>query len=462
MALPSSSFIHHYRTGLSLFSSGHYDEALNALKQALLLEPNFPDAYVAIAKIYDELGNYEDSISLYKKLERMLPNDQEIRKQLALVYEKSGDKRRARRTLKRVVKSNPNDTKARCQLARWLIADRKYRGANSLLHKGIGSVGTCAEFYFLMGEVRRLQFKLELAQEYYEQCLEIDPNHSKAKRGISQLIRAMDTGDASAAADTESEDAVIQEELVEAAQIYAEGKYDAAIVRLQELCEKKTVKRQASILLGLAFVRKDLFKRARDLFDDLANTMRPETLVLYNLGLTSNRIGEYKAAVRALSEALEEDPEYYEALLELGYAHQQMGEIQQAREAYLKAIRITVNDPCAYALITRLEYDLGHKKQAAQILARGQKVDPHSPELLMVQGYIWLQEGDPGKALPPLQQCVQLGLTSFETHKYLGQAHQALGDTAAANQSFRTAYQLNPNDEECHEYLEKIEQHNGT
>lgn len=460
MAAPSG-YLHHYRHGLNLFNSGHYDKALAALKQALLLEPDFPDAYAAIARIHLELGNYQDSISLYKKLEQMLPNDQEIRKQLATVYEKSGNRTRACRTLKRVVSSNPNDTDARCHLARWMIADKKFRQADSLLRKGVRGSGTCAEFYYLMGEIRRHQFKLELAQEYYEQCLEIDPNHSKAKRGISQVIRAMDTGDARAAADTESEDAVAQEELVEAAQIFTEGKYDLAIVRLQELREKNAVRRQASILLGLAYVRKSLFKRARDLFYDLANTMRPEALVLFNLGLTSNRIGDYVVAVRALTEALEEDPEYYEALLELGYAYQQMGETKKARETYLRAMRMTLNDPRAYALVARLEYNLGHMKQASQILERGQQIDPRSPEILMVQGYICLQEGDPRKALAPLQQCVQLGLNSFEAHKHLGETLDALGDTGAANQSFQIAYRLNPSDEECRARLRQMEQSLG-
>ncbi|MFH1739588.1 MAG: tetratricopeptide repeat protein [bacterium] len=455
MAIPSS-FLNSYRHGLNLFNSGHYDQALEALKQALLIEPNFPDAYVAIAKIHDELRNYEDSISLYKKLERMLPNDQEISKRLATAYERSGDKRRARRKLKSVVKANPNDTQARCQLARWLISDRKFRQADSLLRKGIRAVGTCAEFYYLLGEIRRQQRKLEMAQEFYEQCLEIESNHSGAKRGISQVIRAMDAGDASAAANHETEDAEAQEELVEAAQVFTDGKYDLAIVRLQDLREKKAVKRQASILLGLAYVRKSLFKRARDIFYDLSNTMRPEALVLFNLGLTSNRIGEYDVAVRALSEALESDPEYYEALLELGYAHQLLGDTPKARDTYLKAIRITTSDPRAYALIARLEYDLGHKKQASQILAHGLKVDARSPEILMAQGYIWLRGGQPRKAVAPLQQCVKLAPNAFEAHKYLGQVLEALGNTVAAVRSYREAYQLNPNDEECRQRIEQL------
>ncbi|HOE11565.1 MAG TPA: tetratricopeptide repeat protein [bacterium] len=456
MAQPSS-FLYHYRHALNLFQSGHYEEALTALKNALLMEPNFPDAYVAIAKIHDELGNYEDSISLYKKLESMLPNDQEISKRLAAAYEKSGDKKRAVRKMRQVIRSNPRDTQARCQLARWLIADRRFRAANSLLRKGIRVVGTCAEFYNLMGEIRRYQKKLEMAQEYYEQCLEIDPDHSGAKRGISQVIRAMDAGDAAVASDQDSQDTEAREELVEAAQLFTDGKYDVAIVKLQALREKRAVKRQASILLGLAYVRKSLFKRARDIFYDLANTMRPETLVLFNLGLTSNRIGEYEVAIRALTEALEADPEYYEALLELGFAYQRTDNIKKARETYLRAIRLTASDPRAYALIARLEYDLKHKKQAEQILMRGLRIDSQSPELLLTQGYILLKEKQPQRAVGPLQQCVKLAPNSFEAHRNLGHVLELLGNTVAATKSYRMAYQLNPSDEDCRLQIERLE-----
>jgi Tfp pilus assembly protein PilF len=76
----------------------------------------------------------------------------------------------------------------------------------------------------------------------------------------------------------------------------------------------------------------------------------------------------------------------------------------------------------------------------------------------MVQGYIRLQEGNPRDALEPLMECVQVTPNSFEGHKYLGETLEALGNIPAAIRSFRAAYQLNPNDEQCRARLEQLEQ----
>jgi tetratricopeptide (TPR) repeat protein len=70
-----------------------YEAALAYLKQALVIEPKFPDALFNIGSIYRVMGRYEDSYSVFHQLLQANPNDNEARleKVLTLISMNSYD-----------------------------------------------------------------------------------------------------------------------------------------------------------------------------------------------------------------------------------------------------------------------------------------------------------------------------------------------------------------------------------
>ncbi len=449
------AYIQHYKRGLEFFAGGHYEQALISLKKALIQYPDYPDAYFLISRIYEEMERYDDAISIYEKLLTLLPNDIEVRCAFGKTLIKAGLERRGVRMLKKALRMNKHDPIARTELIHYYHKNKnRLRKALSMAEKGIKLLPEYVPFYSLAGDILRKQKKLAKAQEYYEIALEMDSDYEPAKRGFNSVIRALEHPSEVKRERTPQEEA--REDLVEAAGLYTSGHFDQAIIRLLDLKDRPGVKREASMLLGLAFAKKGLFKRARDVLLLFTKDHSPDLMVLYNVGLASNRMGRYEEAIHYLSQALERDDEFQEALIEMGVSCQMIGENEQAKKYFVRALRNDRNDSRPYAHLGRLAYDQGDRAKVKEFLKRAIACNPNAPEISLVRGYIIVREERYEEAVPHLQKCLELTPDHFEAQKLLGHARLHLGDEAGAVECFRAAASLNPADTEITQILEKL------
>jgi tetratricopeptide (TPR) repeat protein len=77
------------------FSTGQYDEAIAKLRAALVEDPGYFDAQLALGMAYYRKGDYPTAIAEGHKAERLKPNEQLVHTNLSLFYMKSGDKKTA-------------------------------------------------------------------------------------------------------------------------------------------------------------------------------------------------------------------------------------------------------------------------------------------------------------------------------------------------------------------------------
>lgn len=70
---------------------GHYEEAVGALEQVLLTDPEQADAYLVLAQIYSETENYEGLIPVLGEYLKLKPEDNDIRLVLAQSYFRAGE-----------------------------------------------------------------------------------------------------------------------------------------------------------------------------------------------------------------------------------------------------------------------------------------------------------------------------------------------------------------------------------
>lgn len=451
----TQTYVRHYQNGQNYYHGGHYEEALTELKKALVCQPDFPDAYYLISRIYTELKHYEDALSLYEKVVKFFPNDLEIQCEYAKTLIQSGQEKKGEKILKQILKMNPADRQARVELIRFYMKQDQYKKAQSSAEAGIKASPRYAPFYSMAGEILRKQGKLAKAQNYYELALELDPDHDPAKRGINAVVRAIENNEeAREAGRTPEQEA--REEMVVASGLFAEGHYDQAIVRLLDLRDRPGVQREATMLLGLAFAHKGLYKRAHDVFLAFIKDQEPDLSVYYNLGLCLNRMGRYYDAIPYLSQALDEDFEYLEALLEMGYACLMTEQMGEARQFLIQVLKVERHDPRPYAYLARLAYDLGDRDKVAEFLKRSQTLDAECSEAYYIRGYIAVNEGKYREALYSLEKFLEQSPDHFDALKILGRTHIELNDSISALECFQAAASLNPADPECKQILQEL------
>ncbi len=451
----TQTYIQHYKRGLEFFTGGHYEQALISLKKSLVQYPDFPDAYFLVSRIYEEVERYDDAISIYEKLISLLPNDIEVRCAYGKTLLKSGNEKKGVRILKKALRMNKYDPVARMELINYYFRHKnRLRKALSLAETGMNILPDHVPFYSIAGDILRKQKKLTKAQDYYENALELDPAYEPAKRGINAVIRAMEHPTEVRGDKTPEEEA--REDLIEAATLYSSGHYDQAVIRLLDLKDRPGIEREASMLLGLAFARKGLYKRARDVLLMFLKDHTTDLMVLYNLGLASNRMGRYEEAIQYLQEALERDNEFQEALIEMGVACQMIEENAEAKECFVRALKIDRNDPRPYAHLARMAYNQNKRDKVKEFLKKAIECNSNAPEISLVRGYIIIKEKRHEEALPYLQKCLEQSHDHFEAHKLLGLARLKTDDYEGAVECFKAAANLNPADTEISNILEEL------
>jgi tetratricopeptide (TPR) repeat protein len=99
------------------------DLALNNLKTALELKPDYASAYYLLAVVYDQEGELEQAISKLEETKIIVPQDSGIAFQLGLLYWRKQELEEAQEEFKRAINLDPNYSNARYVLG--LVYDQK-------------------------------------------------------------------------------------------------------------------------------------------------------------------------------------------------------------------------------------------------------------------------------------------------------------------------------------------------
>jgi|GEM_PF-3348846 len=73
----------YFKTGISLFDQGNYEQALSAFQKATEDDPNYAEAYYNLAIIYDLQGRFSEAIEAYRKVVQIDPQVGTVLKNLA-------------------------------------------------------------------------------------------------------------------------------------------------------------------------------------------------------------------------------------------------------------------------------------------------------------------------------------------------------------------------------------------
>ena len=156
-------------------------------------------------------------------------------------------------------------------------------------------------------------------------------------------------------------------------------------------------------------------------------------------------------------EALRHDSGFWAAYNTLGVVYQRGGHLAAAAAVYAHTL---VFDPRNVAVIGNLEQVLraqGHEAQANALAERRLALEPHPPFHFLRLGQAAMAEGQFAKARRLFNREQANSGPSHEVHHWLAQAQLALGDTALAQQSLRSAMDWSPTPGQQARYAAKLE-----
>ena len=114
-----------------------YDKSMKALKHALKLKPNSPNALYLLGFLYSSLGDFGKSVETLELANRVQPHHPEILRCLGWSIFHSGDRRRGLVILERAKAMAPQDTLIMCDLAVCYLNDRQFEATIKLLEEAL-------------------------------------------------------------------------------------------------------------------------------------------------------------------------------------------------------------------------------------------------------------------------------------------------------------------------------------
>jgi Flp pilus assembly protein TadD len=154
--------------------------------------------------------------------------------------------------------------------------------------------------------------------------------------------------------------------------------------------------------------------------------------------------GKYEEGIAELTRALEEEPEFVQALTAIGWAEVQLGRYDEARARFHRALEIDPGRTIArvnlgFCLIKEKRYE-----EAADFFRKLVKEAPRSHLAWHNLGVVLINLGKTEEALEAHREAARLAPGDAEILNSLGWALQRTGDRPGAIEAYRSAVRFNP------------------
>ena len=454
------NYINHYHSGLSLYRESKFNEALTELRKSVSLKNDFFDAYYLLGRTFLQLGRYAEAANLFNRLSIILPDDTEIIWEYINLLDKIGDHRNAFEILRKEKNLFKNGLSYNVALAKQLFALGKNLRAKNILKRIINKHPKCFEAYFLLGEIYLKSDNSVLAEEAFANCLEINPNHTGAKRGISVLMRNsgyFDNGDSiiqkvkdESLGDTEGLEEILDE--------MENGQLSTAIDKLKQKLFINPEMKRAKYYLGLAYEMQKSWAQAAFQFEKLLTENSSDIYSKYHLAKINNNRGKCSDAVNDLNSILENDPDFMEAHFEIAISYHNMDELDKARDHYNKAMTLGMKDPRLSVNMAYIMMKLENFDSARNLLEHAVSDFPDYAEIYWGLGHLAVKENKFNEALESLKHALKLKPSLVPVHKTLALVYYRLNDLESSLNEWQIAQKYNPRDKQIGENINLIQQ----
>ncbi|MBN1867709.1 tetratricopeptide repeat protein [Candidatus Sumerlaeota bacterium] len=187
--------------------------------------------------------------------------------------------------------------------------------------------------------------RLDAAREEFERFLSMNPQDNRYVQQAKAALAAIEQQEAKPApGKAEANPLAASADYRDAVEAYLRGDYEVALAGFREALSE--IPRNKHILnnLGLTLLAMRRESEAVEAFEK-AIEIDPDFLeALNNLGLAWTQYGSSKAR-EAFEKALEADPEFFDALVNLGSLCYREGNLPEARRLWEKACALKPDDP---------------------------------------------------------------------------------------------------------------------
>ena len=385
----SNSFFIWNILGASATEIGEIDKAIDAYKKAILIKPDYADAYNNMGVALEKKGNLDDAIKLYKKA--IL-----LKKDYAIAYNNLGNAFKDQDKLdeamlayQKAILLKPNYAEAYNNLGNAFKDQGKLDEALDACHKSISFKPNYALAYNNMGSILSDQNNLEASLKAFKEAISLKPEFSDPYNNMGNIFKY-------------------------------QGKLDEAITSYEKAISLNPAYADAYSNLANIFEEQGKLDKAIDAYKTVISLNPFDALAYNNMGNVFTVQRNVEKAIEAYKNAISLKPNYALAYNNLGIALKDLGDLEKAIEAFKKAISLKPDYATAYSNIGNILKDQGKLDMA---IASYEKAISHKPDYADAfcnMGVSFKHQGDFDKAIKAYKKALFLQPDFAQAHLNFG------------------------------------------
>jgi tetratricopeptide (TPR) repeat protein/ubiquinone/menaquinone biosynthesis C-methylase UbiE len=336
---------------INLFTRGFFYDVLSKTDEMRKIFPNSVLLYNISGSAHTELRQFDLAIDNYKKALVIKPDYSDAFCNIGIVQKKIGDLDESIISYKKAIKFNPLHAVAYYHLGNALKEQGKLEEAIEVYNKVLSIKPDYADAYYNLGNALKDQGKLEEAVGVYKKALAIKSDYAKVYNNMGVALK--DQGKLEEAIEAYNKAIALKPDYADAylnmgAALKEQCKLEEAIEAYNKALAIKPDYAEAYNNMGNTFKDQSKLEEAIEAYNK-ALAIKPDYAVAYyNMGAALKDQGKLEEAIEAYNKAIALKPDYADAYLNMGVILGDQGQLEEAIEAYNKALVIKPDYADAY------------------------------------------------------------------------------------------------------------------
>jgi len=443
------------------------DRARELFRQALAIDPENINALQSLARLEGQSGNTEKGRELLKRALDLAPSNGPLLRELGLAARRNGERAEAAAFFEQALAARPEDVASRIDLAEIYLQDEQFEALNQLEADSGEVLGTEPRFTLNYAIVCQRYGEYERTRPLLEKISKAFPEDLQSRILLARVHMRADEADAAlklleklpAKLITPEFSAMRFSALAEVARIMHRN--DLAVDYLERAgapTSNEPGDRQDYISALIAAGEQ---KKARAVLDDALatfRTTRPQEALILEAQIT-RALGDNKAAIKLLEDALAKEPTNTNLKFEIALAASEAQDIALAEKHYRDLINSAPAGENSFyeTSSNNLGYLFAQKNvrldEAEALIRQALAQNQEAAYILDSLGWVKFQQGDFKEAQRLLEKASRRSFRDAEVSQQLGQLYEKLNDPKQARAMYERALREDPKSKIARERL---------
>jgi tetratricopeptide (TPR) repeat protein len=389
---------------------------------ALENDPDSPFLEMELAALYQRQGNVKEALAHVRKSIQLDPKQQEAYFLLAGLHVGLNQLNEATREYEHILRLDPDNREARLFLATLYAQQRRYPQAIHAVQELLRLDPQLAVGYYYLGRIYLETGQLADAKKEFTRVLTMDPSFVPALFDL-------------------------------AATLERERQYNRALAMYRRILSSQPRNTRAWASIGRLYLVMKRYGDAQKAFQKVRDLEKNDPAAIFNIALICLEQKLPDDAIHLLR-PLSSHPRYENrARYFIGMAMEEKGDVQAAYREYKLVDRSSEQFIQARLRMAYLNFQMGDKEQARQILTELVTLAPNQEDIYLTSSYFYEEDNQWDRAIQALKGGVDKVERPAEIHFRLAVLYEKQNNRNDSIEQIKKVLELDPNNPDAQNFL---------